>query len=325
MLTADALAEAFGTGRPTGPPVQHQHTSFPTWRLDTTSGAYLVKRLWVEDPDWRPHVERAMAFERGVLAAGVPTARPVPPVHPAFGYAARLPGHGVFRAYEWLDHRPLAESDDVAEWLGRVLARLHSLEAAPPGSEPGWRWLGIFPRAAWDEWTVLGAERGKPWAPVLRRHLDSIMRLADRLVHAYSAAGDLVLTHGDVEPYNVLITEDGPVLIDWESVGHESATLETGRAAVAFGRGDPDLTARFLHAYRDAGGTLADLGDDLLIRPVALDLCHIAERITAVLGQEPAPGWLDLRTADRRIGEQVTELPEKVARLEALAEAVRAR
>jgi Ser/Thr protein kinase RdoA (MazF antagonist) len=55
-------------------------------------------------------------------------ARPLSPVGPAFGYAADLDGVGLVRAYEWVDGRPLAGADDVAEWLGGTLARLHGLE-----------------------------------------------------------------------------------------------------------------------------------------------------------------------------------------------------
>jgi hypothetical protein len=109
-------------GRPVQPLTRHQHTSFPTWRLDTTAGSFLIKRLWETDPAWRPHIERAMDFERRAIGAGVPTARPIAPAVPAFGYAARVTGCGVFRAYEWLEHRPLAAADDVTDWLGRVLA-----------------------------------------------------------------------------------------------------------------------------------------------------------------------------------------------------------
>jgi hypothetical protein len=74
-----------------------------------------------------------------------------------------------------------------------------------------------------------------------------------------------------------------------------------------------------LRAYQAAGGTLADLGEDLLLRPAALKLCHIAERIAAVLGQAPAPGWMNPDTADERIATQLTHLPAIVADLEDLA------
>lgn len=57
------------------------HTSFETWHLSTGAGSYLVKRLWgLEDPVWRPHIERAISLEAAALASGLPVACPVEPL-----------------------------------------------------------------------------------------------------------------------------------------------------------------------------------------------------------------------------------------------------
>jgi hypothetical protein len=78
--TEDAIARAFGLATPVAPLKLVHHTSFETWHLSTGAGSYLVKRLWgLEDPVWRPHIERAISLEAAALASGLPVACPVEP------------------------------------------------------------------------------------------------------------------------------------------------------------------------------------------------------------------------------------------------------
>ncbi|MDX6249582.1 MAG: hypothetical protein QOF10_2942 [Kribbellaceae bacterium] len=160
------------------------------------------------------------------------------------------------------------------------------------GEQPEWRWWGVFPRDRWEEWALLGRRQGKQWADALRRQVGFFDELGQSIQAAFAAASDQVLSHGDLEPYNVLVSPEGPVLIDWESVACESATLEIGRAAVSFGGDDPNRISRILQEYVDSGGVLAPIGDDLLLRKVSLRLCHLAEELDVQVGKEPAPGWM---------------------------------
>jgi hypothetical protein len=103
----DLIAEAFELATPVSELELVQHTRFETSRLRTKSGSFLVKRLWgLEDPVWRPHIERAMSLERAALAKGVPIGRPIVPVSPVFGYAARINGFGTVRVHDSIEHRP---------------------------------------------------------------------------------------------------------------------------------------------------------------------------------------------------------------------------
>ncbi|MGW7684757.1 phosphotransferase [Kribbella sp. NPDC054772] len=315
----ESIANAFGLGRPVEPLTPVQHTSFETWRLRTASADYLVKRLWgLEDPPWWTRIEQGMALESAALSQGLPIARPVEPRDPAFGYAARVDDLGTVRLYNWIDHRTLIDADDVASWLGRVAAALHSLMPLTD-EQPEWRWWGVFPRDRWEEWVLLGRSQGKPWADALHRQVGFFDELGRSIQAAFTAADDQVLSHGDLEPYNVLVSADGPVLIDWESVACESATLEIGRAARSFGGDDPVRISRILQAYVDAGGVLAPIGDDLFLRKVSLRLCHLAEELDVQVGKESATGWMQGRDLDALISEHVDALPQVVADLRRLA------
>ncbi|XVV12738.1 aminoglycoside phosphotransferase family protein [Actinoplanes sp. CA-131856] len=308
-VAADAVVAAFGLGRATGPLAALSYRSSQTWTLSSRSGRILVKHVAAED--WRDDFERAMRFEEKALAAGVAMARPVSPELPAVGFAADVEGIGLVRVYEWIDGRPLDDTDDVSAWLGSTLARLHQIEpsdrrdAAPD-------WYRLDDHDLWDGW--LRAGEHKPWAPSLRAGLADILSAATWVSRAFSEAGDYVVTHRDVEPWNVLMTADGPVLIDWDVAGPDSARLEAAQATLSFstraGMPDPGVVRRTVQAYVDGGGRPFS-GADVMVRRVGLRLGRLAERLRMSLGRQPL-GPHDRAEVEARATAQITDMPEFV-------------
>jgi hypothetical protein len=298
----DAVSEAFGLG----PPAAHGEPRGPTWMLETSDGRFLIKRVQVEGRE--AEVARAAEFQLRVARAGVAVPRPVPPITEAIGLCTVVPGFGWLRAYEWIDGRDLQPEDDVAEWLGQTLAAIHAIEAVPAADPYVY---GRQPLEQWQAWLAAGERLGRRWAPHLRARLDELMAISAWVGAALERAADYVMTHRDVEPWNVLVTPSGPVLIDWDPAGPDSASLETCHAAFAFGP-----TLRTLDAYRAAGGRLrAD--DDLLARRVGLRMSRLGERLGISTGMLP-PGRVPLSAIDQRAGEQIDELPDFARRLRVL-------
>jgi hypothetical protein len=165
----------------------------------------------------------------------------------------------------------------------------------------------------------VGVKRGFRWARSADDQLAFIIELSDRIRQTFAAAADPVLSHGDIEPYNILVSANGPILIDWESVACQSATLEIGRAALSFGGKEIEQIRRILQAYVDADGELAAIGEDLFLRSVSLQLCHTAERIGVMVEGDTSPGWLDVQDLDARTADELAALPGMVDRLNRLA------
>jgi Ser/Thr protein kinase RdoA (MazF antagonist) len=293
----ELVAAAFDIGRPTGPMTPVRHVSQETWRLNTTSGSALVKRFW-QGPEvpWQPSLERSMAIEQNALAAGIDTPTPLPPLKPQFGSAAHIDGHGVFRAYPYIEHRPLQPDDDIMDWVGSTTARIHQLE--PPLTnipEPSW-WYNQFPATPpeqWREWLALGA--GQPWIASLADNLPLILAQSARVTDTFRNAGPYVWTHRDFEPWNVLMTPTGdgwrPVLIDWDVAGSDSAPLETAHILLSFARNggsepDSDRVRTGLRSYVGAGGLAPAIGPDLLVRQLGMRLSRISDHIRASLDED---------------------------------------
>jgi hypothetical protein len=316
-----AIAAAFDLGRPTAPLTLVHNQVARSWRLDTTTGSFHVKEFWPdEDPFWAPQLIDRMDFERRALEAGIATVAPIPPVVPAYAWAGRVDGRGSYRVYEWIDNRHLSADDDVTDWLGTMLARLHELSPVTTPPELAWRWFVHHPRPTWEGWIAAGHEHAKSWASILQDNLDVILELCARDDKAFMSAADHVITHRDVEPYNVIISSSGPLLIDWDAVGPESATIETGHAAVTFGYNDTQRVHRILNAYTEAGGRLAPLGPDLLIRTANRQLSNITGLIRATLGERRPAAWMDqLDDGDRHITGWLNDLPGLLAHLDSMA------
>ncbi len=310
MITTDHICAAFGLPSEQATLAPLRHADFPTWRLTTSTGSYVVKRL-VEPTEAFPRerFDRAMTLERSAIAAGIRTAEPVPPVRADLGWCTKITDHGWFRAHAWVDHRPLRATDDIASWLGPTMATLHQL--IPDPSEPDWPSMGIHPVSAWRDWFDEAASAGREWAEVGLSQLSYLEELTEHFRLLYSRP-DRVLTHGDIDPGNILITDNGPVLIDWDTVWPFSPTLQAGHVAHRFSHGDLGRARAILAAYRDAGGRIDTLGDALFHSVAGQKLASLAIQITVLLGHEPAPRWMDVANADRLVEDRLRGLADLV-------------
>ena len=94
--------------------------------------------------------------------------------------------------------------------VGKMVARLHSIDPASVASRYPTPWCSSFPWWAFDE---LLADVGEMLDSAARRGIQSAV---DRNATWQDRAQSAVLCHGDVHPGNVLQTANGPMLIDWD-------------------------------------------------------------------------------------------------------------
>ncbi len=305
--TAHAIAAAFRIGEPAGELVLVRRGDTDTWRLETSSGSYLVKGYWpttggqFASGGLLDQLAVAMPFEQRALSAGIDMAEPEPPVEPVLGWVTRIDDR-LFRVYRWIESRAIQPDDDIAEWLGRTMARVHQLQPLDQVGLPDWWRTALKPRSDWEEWFTDARQRGEPWAEQAWQRLPRILELTARIEEVCETAPDLVMTHGDFKSHNLLMTPRGPVLIDWDSVRSDSAALEAGRMAHVFG-------AETLDAYVAAGGDIAWAGSDLNLSVVRNQLQGTYERVQVLLDRLPAARWMADRAETAR---QLTDLFDRL-------------
>ena len=202
------------------------------WRLDTASRSYAVKELyWATDVSAEEAmVARQVRFCESARAAGV-----VAPgnVHtPAGRYVIELPesmGGRLVRAYEWIDGRPVTPADaGAATWAGHTQAILEGL-AVPAGDQEVDSWSYRAPSR--DTWEALASrcdEAEQSWAGRLRRTIPLFVAMADLMTPPDTT--DLILTHTDFQPQNVLVDNGGRfVLLDWDDSGPSARSRALGQ------------------------------------------------------------------------------------------------
>lgn len=311
------------------------------FRLTTDTGDYAVKQLldpW-GDRRWRDWIDEAWRFEQIAYAAGVPMPQPVANprngswlawVEPALPIRRttslleppdselRVP----VRVHRWAFGRrpaPGPAPSSVASWAGRTLATLHALRVRPVDPT-------LFPEPdthtadRWSELVETADRLGAGWARELAAVTDTVTAMAE-LARTTPPAADAVMSHGDLDPKNVVIVSTGPVLCDWDVASPQAPMREL--ADVAFSMGDwtrHDLARSVVSAYEVESGTdvhiePSDLGPQLMVN---LDwIAFNAERALGLrsasaqqvaLGNHLVPGLVARLPARLSTAERVGEL-----------------
>jgi Ser/Thr protein kinase RdoA (MazF antagonist) len=242
------------------------------WRLDTASTSYAVKELyWATDVSTEEAmVARQVRFCESARAAGV--AAPANLRTRSGRYVVELPpglGGRLVRAYEWIEGRPVTPADaGAATWAGHTQAIIEGL-AVGAGDQEVDPWSYRAPsRDSWDALVSRCDQAEKPWSGRLRRTVPQFVAMADLMTPPDTT--DLILTHTDLQPQNVLVDNDGRhVLLDWDDSGPSARSRALGQlinnwhihgTTIDHGGIRDTLTS-----YRAAGGTariseIADFG-----------------------------------------------------------------
>jgi spectinomycin phosphotransferase len=140
---------------------------------------------------------------------------------PTTGSAVILPlAGGALSCTPWRQGRSGGPLDTT--WTATALTRLHS--TPPPSGLPRWQ-----PLVGADFADTTAALAGRAWGPgpyadpardAVRRHLAEIAGWTQRYHRLAGEAGDRawVATHGEPHSDNQLLTADGRLLVDWESL-----------------------------------------------------------------------------------------------------------
>ncbi|MFC8427687.1 phosphotransferase enzyme family protein [Streptomyces sp. NPDC057253] len=254
------------------------------WKLSGNGTAWAVKELLFDRDEPDAAAEAALrdaAEPLGVSAPRLMTDRTGAPV-------VRLPEGSWVKLYDWVDGSEADPTDpEIQSWCGRTLALLHQAGEGAAGTPEGW--YEECPGAA--EWAVLldRVERaGMPWAEELAEFVATTAAELGRHVSP-SAPGDVVTSHLDLRPQNVLVGRGGPVLLDWDNAGPVSAERELARALYVWSGGnhfDAGAARRLVRAYRDAGGRAVVKGVDAFSMLFATDLNYV--HVQAACAVDPA-------------------------------------
>lgn len=189
-----------------------------TWRLQTTKGFYVLKRLNQEimrRSEARNNFKMSedVAMQASLYLAALPARR-------VNDQAVQMIDGSDYLLFDWVDGETLS-ADQIrpthARQIGVQLGRLHGLSVATTGfSQPDTSSMPID----WNGYIEEGKRQQSDWLQLLVEEQEQLQRL-ERLAQEakLQLSTDWIVSHRDLDPKNVLWTTNGPVLIDWESAG----------------------------------------------------------------------------------------------------------
>lgn len=275
------------------------------YRLGTDQGSFAVKELNLVDRRWSYRVDDVYEFERAAFAAGIPMPEPI----------SASPQTLVHR---WVEGEKLPEAPVPAAYafeIGEILARLHALDVE-------WIHMSIenpTPRD-WPELAERAAATRQPWADELTAHVETFLAIA-HFIDTCERPGPVVLTHKDIQPWNLLARDGRPVVLDWELSGMLDLAGELGSTALSLAKGrgldhiEPAIFRSVLDGYVAGGGRLPPSGPNWFVFMIGGWLGHTRWNILRCLAAVEARTGPDLALSHESARNGVRGLPDMFDRL----------
>lgn len=221
------------------------------YRIETSTGVFAAKALnpgVMARPQAPGNYRRAETIARKAAENGVPAL-------PALLWRGDIfcqTGEQYWMLFPWVEGRVLGEGKITpahCEKIGGVLGGIHAL-FPPSANEPE-----EAPAPMADQWADFlrrGREVKACWTAPLSQLLNNLSRWTrEANAAAPILAAQTVLSHGDMDPKNVLWRRGEPLVIDWEAAGPVSPLqelLDTALYWSANGR-DEERFSAFLKGY----------------------------------------------------------------------------
>ncbi|MEA4888925.1 MAG: phosphotransferase [Clostridiaceae bacterium] len=201
--------------------------------------------------------------------------------------------------FDWLDGAavyPPHITPDHCMQMGTLLGKMHSAGIQVPGIQ---REAGNAERYDWNQHLLSGQALNKEWIDELSQMIRDLASWNQETCAAcHELRDNLVLSHRDMDPKNVLWENNRPSIIDWEAAGYVNPyqdLLERLNDWSDQGNGQPDQVKfiAFYHAYTSIAGKC----------PVNWDMA-LAAGFAGMLG------WLDY-SFKRSLGIEAASLEER--------------
>ncbi|MBL7256422.1 phosphotransferase family protein [Paractinoplanes lichenicola] len=287
-------------GTPTGPMTRvHGGYANRMYRLDTELGSFAVKELNVLDRRYAYRAQDVFRFERAAFAAGIPMPEPIA-------------ADDRTLVHRWVEGEKVPEEPVAPSYafeIGEILARLHALDVTwthDAGEE-------AIPRD-WSELAQKAVATGQPWAGELSAQVETFEAIAD-FVDTCERPGPVVLTHKDIQPWNLLAREGRPVVLDWELSGLLDLSGELGSTALSISQEEPAVFRAVLDGYVAGGGKLPPPGPSWFVFMVGGWLGHTRWNVMRCLAGVEAGAGPELALSQESAGNGVRGLPGLFRRL----------
>jgi len=186
------------------------------YSIQTTKGKYAVKAI---NPNIiiRPAAKKNYIDSENIAQIA---SRNIPAVCAKRfkGQALLVIDNQYYLIFDWLDGKTLKGNDITVthcNQIGKTLAKIHSIDYSVLDLQPD---EYDFPLIDWNFYLNKGREVNAIWSDLLSEHINEIIVANQKAYTAFELlSSDLIISHGDLDPKNVMWNTDMPYVIDWES------------------------------------------------------------------------------------------------------------
>ncbi|WP_113927911.1 aminoglycoside phosphotransferase family protein [Bacillus sp. P14.5] len=231
------------------------------FRVETDRGKFAVKILNPQIMN-RPQA-RDSYIHSEMVASFLAEKLPALPAKVINGTQLQKFEDQYFLVYDWIigKTKPLSElNSNHARLIGSLLGEIHNSDIALCNIK-----MNIpqkHPAHKWNIYLQKGKENHSAWTGLLAENSTSLYKWSAAAEKAAPIlSSDLVISHRDLDPKNVMWNDSTPVIIDWESAGFIHPMQDLLETALYWSVNDigelqEDSFSSFLKGYKSKGKEL---------------------------------------------------------------------
>ncbi|MEG0309115.1 MAG: phosphotransferase [Clostridium sp.] len=231
------------------------------YAIETTQGKYAVKalnpKIMLRPTAMKNHVNSELVAN---IALNAIPALPAKKINDTF---IQEIDNQFYLVFDWIDGKNL-KSNEInithCEKIGSILAEIHMTNFSGVGIINDWS--GNVQLIDWNYYLKKGQEDNIMWVNLLLEIIDNLYdwnAQANKSVKLL--ASDMIISHRDLDPKNVMWSRENPTIIDWESAGYINPMQELIETAIYWsgneiGNVEKERFFAFIGGYKNRYGTL---------------------------------------------------------------------
>jgi len=171
-----------------------------------------------------------------------------------------------YLVFDWIEGKSI-KFDEIniihCEKIGAILADIHITDFSKLGIANDWSDNTTY-TIDWSDYLQKGQESNAVWTNLLLEIIDKLYDWnAQASKSAKLLASDMVISHRDLDPKNVMWNQDDPIVIDWEAAGYINPMQELIETAIYWsedemGNIDKEKFLAFIDGYKKKYGKLQE-------------------------------------------------------------------
>ena len=256
------LCDKLNLGSMTAEPISltggHMHKMFA---LETLTGKYAVKAL---NPGvmLRPEAMGNLVNAENIaqISAKHISAAPAKTFN---GVAIQEIDGQYYYVFDWIDGITFSHDNLTvkhSEIMGNILADLHNIDFSSLCLEDDYSYKEY--EFDWDFYLQKGIQAHADWVDLVKNNLANLHDWNKRLIDGSNKLSvGTVISHGDLEPKNVIWKNNVPIVIDWEAAGFIAPSYDLFETAVYWAKDiqnkiQKDRFITFINSYKNRNTNL---------------------------------------------------------------------